>query len=109
MNLQDKKTLAEFMEWTVNHDVLPEYYITKDGLIHWAVANYDPTVHPEQFKELLEHLTPAHNSDLAEIEWLDELYEEQETFSIVHDFIWISDHMPEVIQAIIQVIKVPVK
>ena len=105
MNIHDKKILAEWMEWTINHDILPEYYITKDGLIHWAVANYDPTVHPEQFKEVLERLTPEQTDALTE-----KLAQKGEKKYMPFDsYLWIANHMPEVTQAIIQVIKVPVK
>ena len=108
MNIHDKKILAEWMEWTINHDILPEYYITKDGLIHWAVANYDPTVHPEQFKEVEEKLIELDLDSEVEL-ILDEKYSEQKVYTGTLAHLWISDHMPEVTQAIIQVIKVPVK
>lgn len=102
MTLTEKKKLAvDLMGWKHNS---ARTFIENDGqfTLKRNYSDYNPDTNPAQFKEVLERLTPEQREALAEKLWNEErgiaLGEEFEAF------IWISNHMPEVITAILEVI-----
>jgi len=101
MKIEDKKKLAEFLgkEMLEKRELEGEYgeiVFFNDFLF------YDPDIDAKQFKEVLEKLTEKQRSDTTNL--LDEKYPMIDSEDWLQDFIWIANHMPEVIDAVLEII-----
>lgn len=110
MKFEDKKKLAvdlmglEKVSKPNWHD---EYY--DDGFFKLGVSleDFNPDINPAQFKEVLERLTPEQMVEV-EIFLVNNSHSIKkhlnEAISYFQSWLWISNHMPEVITAILEVI-----
>lgn len=110
MQLPDKKIIAEWMGWELVNDAEDEYglyYIDKEHGAHFikdGMPDFNPDTNPEQFKEVLERLTPEQSAKVDDL--CNEKYDmpAELVFNLFDVYLWISNHMPEVIQAILEVV-----
>lgn len=109
MNTESKKALADkVMGWGITHD---DWFITKkdrpESEINLNVYNWNPHTNDTQFIEVLRKLTTEQMS-FVEQKIEEHAHSEgcflMESF-IIEDSIWLFDNKPEVLKAILGVIK----
>lgn len=97
MNLQDKKILAEWMKLTIGKtgpDYDDRFWINDSDGPLMLLDKYNPDTNPEQFKEVINKMTG------------EQCFEAGKRLPISVPWpIKLKDHMPEVIEAVLEVIK----
>ena len=109
MKIEDKKKLAvDLMGWKIDEGYttgLIEYYCSfvkpnKDQIL---AVDYNPDTDPTQFKEVVEKMTDEIEDKTATI--CERRFPGQEDLTGRIAWLWISNHMPEVITAILEILK----
>ena len=97
----EKRKLAEFMGREIVKDEIGLVWIfeKKSDTSGLLLDEYNPDTNPEQFKEVLEHTSGMEKIQIDDM--LRENYEEWDAYNV---YLWIFDHMPEVIRAVLKVL-----
>ena len=101
MTETEKKELSEWMGWKfVDAGWGPGWFFDKPGGTSVLFSEWKPDTNPEQFLEVLDHMTEKEIEAVTEI-----IFNNTNVFSYeIQDCIWIMNHKSEVIKAILQTI-----
>jgi len=110
VKIEDKKKLAVFMGWKTDDENPLHFWVWhesyKETVSTYKIKEWNPDTNPAQFKEVLERLTPEQKLGLdLEIRGQMPVYALIDQGTVFDDYLWISNHMPQVIQAILEVIE----